>query len=114
MLWSMDSSLDVLLSQFGTSRITSWQIGGETVETVTDFIFLGSKITADGDCNHEMKKTLGSLKKSCDQPRQHIKKQRHYFANKVSSSQSCGGFLVVICGCESWITKKLSIEELML
>ena len=69
--------------------ITSWQIGGETVETVTDFIFLGSKITADGDCNHEMKKTLGSLKKSCDQPRQHIKKQRHYFADKGPSSQSC-------------------------
>uniref|UniRef100_A0AC11CFS5 UTP15 small subunit processome component n=1 Tax=Ovis aries TaxID=9940 RepID=A0AC11CFS5_SHEEP len=89
LLWSMDSSLDVLLSQFGTSRITSWQIGGETVETVTDFIFLGSKITADGDCNHEMKKTLGSLRKSYDQPRQHIKKQRHYFADKGPSSQSC-------------------------
>ena len=68
--------------------IPSWQIGGETVETVTDFIFLGSKITADGDCNHEMKKTLGSLKKSCDQPRQHIKKQRYYFANKGLSFQS--------------------------
>ena len=69
--------------------IISWQIDGETMETVTDFIFLGSKITADGDCSHEIK-TLDSWKKSYDQPRQHIKKQRHYFANKDLSSQSYG------------------------
>ena len=61
--------------------ITSWEIDGETMETVTDFIFLDSKITADGDCSHEIK-TLVPWKKSYDQPRQHIKKQRHYFANK--------------------------------
>ena len=66
--------------------ITSSQIDGETVETVTDFIFLGSKITADGDCSHEIK-TSAPWKKSYDQPRQHIKKQRHYFANKGPSSQ---------------------------
>ena len=54
--------------------ITSWQIDGETVETVADFIFLGSKITADGDCSHEIKRH--SWKKSYDQSRQHIKKQR--------------------------------------
>ena len=59
------------------------------METVTDFIFLGSKITADGDCSHEIK-TLDPWKKSYDQPRQHIKKQRHYFANKGPSSQRCG------------------------
>ena len=53
--------------------ITSWQIDGETVETVTDFIFLGSKITEDGDCSHEIKRHL-SWKESYDQPRQHIKK----------------------------------------
>ena len=70
--------------------ITSRQINGETVETVTDFIFLGSKITADGDCHHEIKKTLGFWKKSYDQSRQHIKKQRHYFANKGLSSQGYG------------------------
>ena len=70
--------------------ITSWQIDGETVEIVTDFIFLGSKITADGDCSHEIKKTLAPWKKSCDQPRQCIKKQRHYFTNKGSSSQTYG------------------------
>ena len=69
--------------------ITSWEIDGETVETATDFIFLGSQITADGDCSHESK-TLAPWKKSSDQPRQHIKKQRHYFANKGPSSQSVG------------------------
>ena len=71
--------------------ITSWQIDGETVETVRDFIFLGSKITADGDCSHEIKKiTLTPWKKSYDQPRQHIEKQRDYFANKGPSSQGYG------------------------
>ena len=63
--------------------ITSWQIDGETV---ADFIFLGSKITADGDCSHKIK-MLTPWKESYDQPRQHIKKQRHYFANKGLSSQ---------------------------
>ena len=69
--------------------ITSWQIDGETVETVRDFIFLGSKITADGDCSHEIK-TLAPWKESYDQPEEHIKKQRHYFANKSPSSQGYG------------------------
>ena len=63
-----------------SSPITSWQIDGETVETVTDY-FGGSKITADGDCSHEIKRCL-LLGRSYDQARQHIKKQRHYFANK--------------------------------
>ena len=69
--------------------ITSWQIDGETVETMTGFIFLGSKITADGDCSHEIK-TLTSWKESYDQSRQHIKKQRHHFAKKGPSSQGYG------------------------
>ena len=69
--------------------ITSWQIDGETVETMGDFNFGGSKITADGDCSHEIK-TLAPWKESYDQPRQHIKKQRHYFVNKDPSSQSYG------------------------
>ena len=69
--------------------ITSWQIDGNTMETVTDFIFLGSKITAHGDCSHEIK-TLAPWKRSYDQPRQHIKKQRHYFANKGPYSQGYG------------------------
>ena len=70
--------------------ITSWEIDGETMETVSDFMFWGSKITADGDCSHEIKKTLAPWKESYDQPRQHIQKQRHYFANKGMSSQSYG------------------------
>ena len=57
-----------------SNPITSWQIDGETVETVADFIFLGSKITADGDCSYEIK-MLASWKENYDQPRQHIKKQ---------------------------------------
>ena len=69
-----------------SSPITSWQTDGETMETVTDF-FLGSTITADGECSHEIK-TLASWKKSYDKPRQHIKKQRHYFANKGLYNQS--------------------------
>ena len=69
--------------------ITSWQIDGEAVETMTDFIFLGSKITAYGDCSHEIK-TLAPWKKSYDQPRHHFTKQRYYFANNSLSCQSYG------------------------
>ena len=69
--------------------ITSWQIDVETMETVRDFIFLCSKITANGDFSHEIK-TLAPWKKSYDQPRQHIKKQSHSFADKGPSSQSYG------------------------
>ena len=65
--------------------ITSWKIDGDTMETVTNFIFLGSKITADSDSSHEIKRRLLLGRK---QPRQHIKKQRHYFAGKGPSSQS--------------------------
>ena len=67
--------------------ITSWALDGETVER--DFIFLGSKTIANGDCSHEIK-TLAPWKKSYDQPRQHIKKERHYFSNRCSSSQIYG------------------------
>ena len=70
--------------------ITSWQIDGETVETVSDFIFLASKVTADGDCSHEIKRPLTPSKESYDQPRQHIQKQRHYFASKGPYSQGYG------------------------
>ena len=72
-----------------SSPITSWQIDGETMVTVTDFIFLGSKITEDGDYSHEIK-TLPPWKKSYDKPRQHIKKQRYHFADKGPYSQSYG------------------------
>ena len=62
--------------------ITPWQIDGETLETVRYFIFRGSKITADGDCSHEIKKTLAPWKKTNDTPRQHSKKQRHHSDHK--------------------------------
>ena len=67
----------------GIQSITSWQIDEESMETVTDFIFLGSKITEDGDCSHEIKTTLAPWKKSCNKP-------RHYFADKGLSRQNYG------------------------
>ena len=67
--------------------ITSWEIDGETV---SDSILLGSKITADGDFSHEIKRHLLLGRKVMTNLKQHIKKQRHYFANKGSSSQGCG------------------------
>ena len=69
--------------------ITSWEIDGETVETVSDSILGGPKMTADGDCSHKIKIAF-SLEEKHDQPRQHIKKQRYYFANKGLSSQGYG------------------------
>ena len=87
-----------------SSPITSWLIDGQKMETVTDFIFLGSKITADGDYSHEIKRCL-LLGESYEQLRQHIKKQRHYFANKVMVVKAMA-FPVVMYGCESWTIKK--------
>ena len=72
-----------------SSPITSRQIDGETMETVAYFYFWGSKITVDGDCSHELK-MLPPWKESYDQTRQHIQKQRHYFANKAPSCQGYG------------------------
>ena len=68
-----------------SSPFASWQIDGEIMETVTDFTFLDSKITVDGDCSHEIKRRL-----LLDKSRQHIKKQRYYFADKGPYSQSYG------------------------
>ena len=68
--------------------ITSWEIDGETVETVSDFIFLGSKITADGDCRHEMKRRLLLGRKVKTKLDSELKMQRHHFANKGPHSQS--------------------------
>ena len=67
--------------------ITSWQIDWETIQTVTDFIFLGSKITLDGEGSHAIKKMLAPWKNCYEKPRKHIKKQRHFFATKGPSSQ---------------------------
>ena len=85
--------------------ITSWEIDGETVETVSDFILGGSKITADDD------DFLTFWKESCDQPRQHIKKQRQYFANKCPYSQRYGFSSTDV---RVGPYRRLSTEELML
>ena len=82
--------------------ITSWQIDGETMETVADFIFLGSKITADGDCSHEIKRHLLLGRKAMTNL-DSILKSRHYFANKGLSSQSCGFWELNYK--ESWVPK---------
>ena len=92
------------------SPITSWQIDGETMKTVTDFIFLGSRITAGGDCNHEIK-TLAPWKKSYDKPGQHIKKQRYYFANKGPLVKAMV-FPIVTYGCDSWTIKKAECQRI--
>ena len=73
-----------------SSPITSWQINGETMETVTDFIFLGSKITADGDCSHEIKTRLLLGRKAITNLDSILKSRDITFANKGPSSQSCG------------------------
>ena len=91
--------------------ITSWQIYGETVKTVTDFIFLGSKITADDDCSYEIKRhLLAPWKKSYDQPRQHIKnsilKSRDITLPTKVHLVEAMIFPVVMYGCESWTKKK--------
>ena len=101
-----------------SGSITSWQTDGETMETLTDLILGGSKITADGDCNHEIK-ILAPWKKSFDQPRQHIKKQRCYFANKGPSSQSYGFSSSHLWMCEldykeSWASKNWCLWTVVL
>ena len=88
--WALSQLFHSPLSLSSRGFFTSWQIDGETVETVSDFILGGSKITADGDCSHEIKETFTPWKESYDQSRQHIKKQRHYFVNKDLSSQGYG------------------------
>ena len=73
-----------------SSPVTSRQINGETVETVADFIFLGSKITADGDCSHEIKRRLLLGRKVMTNLDNILRSKRHYLANKGPSSQCCG------------------------
>ena len=85
--------------------IMSWEIDGETVETVSDFIFLGSKIIEDGDCRHEIKRRLLLGRNAITNLDSLLKKQRHYFADKHLSSQAMV-FPVVMYGCEVWTIKK--------
>ena len=92
-----------------SSPISSWQIGGETMETVRDFIFLAPKSLQM--VTEAMKlKILAPWKKRYDQARQHIKNQRHYFATKVCLVKAMF-FLVVIYRCESWTIKKTECQK---
>ena len=94
-----------------TSPFISWQIEGGKAEAVTDFIFLGSKITADSDCHHEIKRRLLLGRKSMKNL-DSILKSRDIFANKGPYSQSYGFFPVVMYGCESWTTKKAECQRI--
>ena len=88
-----------------SSPITSWQIDGETMETVTDFIFLGSKITADGDCSHEIKRCLLLGRKAMTNPDSTLKSRDITLPKKVHLVKAMV-FPVVMYGCESWIIEK--------
>ena len=83
-----------------SSPITSWQTDGETMETVTDFIFLGFKITADSECSHDIKRCLLLGRKDVTNLDSNIKKQRHHFADKGPYSQSYGFPSSCVCMSE--------------
>ena len=85
--------------------ITSWQVGGEIMETVTDFIFLGSKITADGDCSHEIKRCLLLGRKAVTNLDSILKSRDSTLPTKVCLVKAMV-FPVVMYGCDSWIIKK--------
>ena len=93
--------------------ITSWQIDGETMETITDFIFLGSKIIADGDCRHEIKRGLLLGRKVMTNLDSIFKSRDITLPTKVHLVKAMV-FPVVMYGCESWSIRKLSTDELML
>ena len=96
-----------------SSRITSWQIDGETMETVTDCIFLGSQIAADGDCSQEIKRHLLLGRKVMINLDSIFKYRDITLPTKVCLVKAMV-FPVVMYGCESWTIKKLRTEELML
>ena len=96
-----------------SSPITSWEIDGETVETVADFIFQVSKITADGDCSHEIKRRLPLGRKVMTNLDSILKSRDVTLPTKVHLVKAMV-FPVVMNGCESWTIKKVSTEELML
>ena len=89
-----------------SSPIKSWQIDGETIETVTDFIFLGSKITADGDCCHEIKRRLLLGRKAITNLDSILKSKDIILPTKIHLLKAMV-FLVVMYGCKSWTIKKV-------
>ena len=94
-----------------TGPITSWQIDGETVETVADFIFLGSKITADGDCSHEIKRRLLIRKKAMTNLDSILKSRDITLSTKARLVKAMV-FPVVVYGCESWTVKKAERQRI--
>ena len=96
-----------------SSPITSWETDGETVETVSDFIFLGSKITADGDCSHEIKRRLLLGRKAMTNLESILKSRDITLPTKVHLVKPMV-FPVFMCGCESWTIKKVQSQKLML
>ena len=94
-----------------SSPITSWQIDGERVETVADFIFLGSKITADGDCSHEIKRRLLLGRKVMTNLDSILKSRDITLSTKVSLVRAMV-FPVVMYGCESWTVKKAECQRI--
>ena len=88
-----------------SSPIISWQIGGETMKTVRDFIFLGSKITADGDCSHEIKRRLLLGRKAMTNLDSMLKSRDITLLTKIHLVKAMV-FPVVMYGCESWTIKK--------
>ena len=125
--WNRDHTYHMAHSEnrsMASGPITSWQIDGETMETVRNFIFLGSKITVDGDCSHEIKRCLLLGKKAMTNL-DSILKSRHYFANKVTLQSKVDitlptkvhlvkamVFPVVMYGCESWTIKKAEHQRI--
>ena len=112
MLWKNPNELNFLAKSI-YQTITSWQIDGETTETVTDFIFFGSKITSDGDCSHEIKRRLLLGRKATTNLDSILKSRDVTLPTKVRLVKAMV-FPVVMCGCESWTIKKLNSEVLML
>ena len=94
-----------------TSPITSWQIDGETVETMTDFILGGSKINADGDCSHEIKRCLLLGRKAMTNLDSILKSRDIILPTKVHLVKALV-FLVIMCGCESWTIKKAECRRI--
>ena len=94
-----------------SGHITSWQIDGETMETVTDFIFLGSKITADGDCSHKVKRCLLLERKAATNLDSILKSRDITLPTKVRLVKAMF-FPVVMYGCESWTIKKAEHQRI--
>ena len=102
----VDLKLNIQKTKMASGSITSWQIDGETVETVTDFILWGSKITADGDCSHEIKRYLLLGRRVMTNLDSILKSRDITLPTKVCLVKTMI-FLVVVYGCESWTVKKV-------